>query len=389
MAGTGTFEGANARLHVDTRAAIAQLKALQALAMQTRGQMAGLPPAPIPATHSPLIAPSPNGEIPGSRSGDFKLSTGAANVAVANPVRLASDSKKAIKGTIVNGVHIPDGPAIDAPKRNRGGVMGRASASTASEAAGWTAVGERWSKLGQEFKSGPQLRTEDVTLGPVKVGRSGLQLRSTEALLGPAAIYGVAIYASLRGAAALGDVTESMLAEAVSTGRDFGSVVAEKAKALPGKVVGGIVEGSFGLLFGAAAGAGKFGVGVASLLGFQNNNQADGNIQAYKKVFEDAKYELSRALAPITGAKSRFELEQEGKAELARIKSAAMRAAVEQAAEDAASTAESLLGMGFPGTLDELKSNRGPVFQSYIRKYEEDIDADIRELELSNGGKRE
>lgn len=383
MAGTGTFEGANARLYVDTRAAIAQLKALQALAMQTRGMMTGLPPAPAAATHSPLIAPAPDGRIPGSRSGDFTIAPTGGAIAN-NPGKLASDSKKAVKGTIVNGVHIPDGPALDAPKRNRSGLGGRGSASSASEAAGWAAVGERWSKLGEEFKAGPKLRTEDITLGPVKVGRSGLSLRSSEALLGSAAIYGVAIYASLRGAAALGEVTESALAEAVSSGRDLGVVIAEKAKQLPGKIVGGALSGTLGLIFDASEGVGKFGVGVAALLGFQKTNQADGNIQAYKKVFEDAKYELDQALAPITGAKSRFELEQAGKKELNRIKKDMMDDAILQAEEDAKKTAESLLGMGFPGTLDELRDREGPVYQSYIRKYEAEIDEKL--LSLANEG---
>ncbi len=384
MANERTFEGATARLHVDTAQAFAQLRALRNYARTVRGELAGLPPAAAPATMSPLIAPAPStGMIPGSRSESFTIAP-TGTTALANIGGLSSEAKTSAKGRTVNGVHIPDGPTGEAAKRKKGSMfhLPKGASSSPGKAAGAAAVGERWSTLLAEARGGPNLRTEDVTLGPVKVGRSGLQLRSTEALLGPAAIFGVAIYASLRGAAALGDATESVIAEAEATGRDIGDLLAERAKYLPGKAAAAIVEGPLGLLFDAAEGMGKFGVGVAAVMGM-NGNQASGNVQAYKKIFSDVKTELSDALTVITGGKQNWEKIRDRHKQVERVRQSLKNEASEQALADAKKTAEQLLGMGFPGTLDELRAKGGPVYEAYKAKYFEDVEIELAKAKLN------
>lgn len=384
----GTFRGTGIALFADTSFAMAQLRALQDYARLVRGELGTMPAAPGPVTRSPLIAPSPSGTIPGGRIDNLTMP-------IAKPKGITIDTGTPVtmkRNFNAIPVDIPDEPAAAAPARNRTGAGrgSRGNAASPGDAASGDAMDRHFARMGKQVGAGPVLTNTSLQLGPLSLNGNGANLRGAfMKTLGPAAIFMTAVYAEMRAFAALGESVESALAEAQSSGKDLGDVLVEKAAHIPGRIAAGIVGGGVGLFLDAAEGAGKFGVGVLALLGAQSNGQADGNIQAYKKVFSDAKTDLSDALTGISGGKKSWEikaeLQQAKEGQLKRIRAEAMEAATQQAQEDARKAAEQLLGMGFPGTLDDLNEI---AKRAYMAKYERDIDEKLNDLENTEGVRR-
>lgn len=367
----GTFRGTGIALYADTSFAMAQLKALEAYGRRLKGEMAGLPAVGGPATGSPLLSPKPSGAIPGG-----KISTLANLSGVMQPKGITIDTGTPVtmkRSYDVIPVDIPDEPAAAAPARNRssGGRGSRGNAASPGDAASGSAMDRHFAKMGQQFAQGPKLTNTGINLGPLTLGAGAASLKSVALkTLGPAAAYTAIVLAGVRIAEELGNQVEDAVAEAQRTRKDLGTVLVQRAKDLPGKLGASLLGVAPDLALRAYEGLTKFGVGVHAVLWGQSTGQADGNLQAAEYAFTGLRRDIGDAIAWMMGTPNSTEESKRKFQTWKAAKADAMNAATERANSDAAKVMEQVLGMGLPGTLDEIKRATFDAYNTFYRAEE-------------------
>jgi hypothetical protein len=211
---------------------MAQLKALRDYARLTRGELAGMPVAGTgAATASPLIAPTPSGEIPGSRidyvASDIAIDAGTNKPRQSKPVPTRSNQAKKSSANAASKV---SDKAERAASRKAAAPFAKSFGATSAAAATTESLMDRHKanllgELGQV-----RLESGGATVGGYGFGPKGFALESmVMRTLGPAAGLAVAVGAGIYLGTKASDAGNQIFYEAAERGVTVGTVLRERA----------------------------------------------------------------------------------------------------------------------------------------------------------------
>lgn len=388
-----TFAGASARLYVDTRAAMAQLQALQAYARQTRASMGGLPTAPTSSmTQSPLIAVAPSGAIPGS----------SANITRA---RMSVDAGRATIGSEAAKVGVIESfeqrkaasRAMAADKAARAASKKAASAFanpnftlsdvTASGAAELTAGQQQLANLTKKVQKGVGIGVTGAHVGPYQVSSHGIGLiHAFGQTVGPYAGYLAIGYLGVKTSGAIGRAAMDAVAEAAEQGKTLNEYLFDEG-AWNLAVKGGKKASAAAYeLFDAASSEIRDGIGgVGSILLGETKNKRLLSNWALK--VQQSHEDVSDFVAKLRGEKTSGQRRAEADDQRRVATEIAIASAQRKAEELGKSAAEQLLGMGFPGSLSDLRNEATTAYRTRLLELEAERLKQQRRDD-SNNGKR-
>lgn len=361
------FKGTGISLFADTSFAMAQLRALEAYGRRIREGLAGMPAVPGPSTSSPLLAPRPSGAIPGGRIDTPRLD-------VHTPASISA-TRSTLVAVPAPAPHVANAEPSGAAAKRAQGIPEPSAPSlhhSGGQAASFAAESRSFRPKMPDIGGRPVLTQHGVNLGPLSIGAGAATLRSVALKsMGPVAVYAGALFAAQAAAVTIGNTVESILNEAELKRRDVGDVIKDRLFNLPGAIGAKIVEGFGGIIADIGEGT---AIGLFA--------RSTGDVKAIREIARGWRENLSDFGNTATGGKPAWQLRQEAKADrdrfLARERYWALEKATAQAQEDARKTSEQLLGMGFPGTLDDLNDI---AKRAYMDKYEKDIDDKFNSLD--------
>lgn len=393
MAGGQTFIGASARLYVDTRTAIAQLQTLQAFARRVRSELGGLPVAPSTAiTKSPLIAIAPSGEIPGSSVNVTKarMAADAGNISIG--------TQGAAVGTMQTfSQRRAEARALKVDKASRAASKKAASAFanpnfsmsgvTPSGAAELSAGQQQLANLTKKVQKGVGIGVTGAHIGPYQVSTHGIGLiHAFGQTIGPYAGYLAIGYLGVKTSGAIGRAAMDAVADAAEQGKTLNEYLFDEG-AWNFAVKGGKKASAAAYeLFDAASSEVRDGIGGigAILLGETKNKKLISN---WNLKVQQSHEEVSDFIAKLRGEKTSGQRRAEADDQRRVATEIAIAAANRKAEELGKRAAEQLIGMGFPGTLDDIKSETSAVYRTSLLELEAERLKQQRRDD-SNNGKR-
>lgn len=378
---------------MDTRAAMAQLQALQAYARQTRASMGGLPTAPTSSmTQSPLIAVAPSGAIPGS----------SANITRA---RMSVDAGRATIGSEAAKVGVIESfeqrkaasRAMAADKAARAASKKAASAFanpnftlsdvTASGAAELTAGQQQLANLTKKVQKGVGIGVTGAHVGPYQVSSHGIGLiHAFGQTVGPYAGYLAIGYLGVKTSGAIGRAAMDAVAEAAEQGKTLNEYLFDEG-AWNLAVKGGKKASAAAYeLFDAASSEIRDGIGgVGSILLGETKNKRLLSNWALK--VQQSHEDVSDFVAKLRGEKTSGQRRAEADDQRRVATEIAIASAQRKAEELGKSAAEQLLGMGFPGSLSDLRNEATTAYRTRLLELEAERLKQQRRDD-SNNGKR-
>lgn len=386
MPGQDISGGTYVPVGVDTAKALAELRLVQEQAAATRASVAGLPP-PGPGTAASLstrLTPMPRATVGGRSPAAMKK----ANQAHVTALRQMRRENGVLSGTIP--VHVPStGPSAAGAAAKSGPKSSMFLTPGASSEASMGAWAQHKKRLNKSFTDGFKLESEGARFGVFGVEKGGVSLASAwSRTLGPAMGYFAIAYAGLKVTEAGSEALFSAVEEAASTGRTVGQVIRDRfpdmARKLGGETYASIIGGLEA--FGGPLRTTLLGAAAAIAVGSGQDSYARLAVQKARAASQD----VADAVAWLRGEKSSKQRAAEFDSESEAAIVIAINESKRQAEKDTERVGQQLLGMGFPGTLENLKGAARPdVWVKYdddLRELTKDVRAQRTALANGNTG---
>lgn len=355
--------------------------------------MGGLPTAPTSSmTQSPLIAVAPSGAIPGS----------SANITRA---RMSVDAGRATIGSEAAKVGVIESfeqrkaasRAMAADKAARAASKKAASAFanpnftlsdvTASGAAELTAGQQQLANLTKKVQKGVGIGVTGAHVGPYQVSSHGIGLiHAFGQTVGPYAGYLAIGYLGVKTSGAIGRAAMDAVAEAAEQGKTLNEYLFDEG-AWNLAVKGGKKASAAAYeLFDAASSEIRDGIGgVGSILLGETKNKRLLSNWALK--VQQSHEDVSDFVAKLRGEKTSGQRRAEADDQRRVATEIAIASAQRKAEELGKSAAEQLLGMGFPGSLSDLRNEATTAYRTRLLELEAERLKQQRRDD-SNNGKR-
>lgn len=366
-------QGAHVPVAVNTAEALARLRELELQAARTRAALQNMPAASTSGANNPSLPPVPTPAAPGSKADDFKASTTSPVPPAVVPV--ATRPQKSAVPTVPTPRTAPASAGSGARAS-----MDAATPSTAGADAKLSAMQQHQSRLHQEFAKGPAITNEGLKLGPLTVGADGFSLRSAfTKTVGPAAGYMALAYVGLKAGEGGAEFYFEAVSEAAERGVPINQVLAEKASdpiGIVSDVGGGLLAGTIGAADTLSRPLRTITTATIGLLASLGRN--DGMARDMMLLNQVAQQNVDNLLARLRGEKTTTQIMAAEEEQWQKDLNDALAEASRDAKREAQKAAEQLMGMGFPGTLDELKGD-DRIYRAFAARHHRELEQLVRD----------
>lgn len=368
-------QGVSVPLSANVEKALADLRRVIELAREAKAATDGLP-SPTgqgsPSSHPLTSQRMPRAQIPGGKAADMARPRMAPTTSAAESPALRAAAER---GTPNLSPSVPR--AATNMAANQAHMLAPSSGISrgAAQMATQAAMQNQGTRLAEQIMHGPRMTNGGPALGPVGLKNlaNGSAMGQMMRALGPGAGYAAAAYVGLKTMQSASVGLADAIDEAARTGRDVNSVLAEKIYAggvewsreqaggplrAAAEVVKAVYD-VFGGLGEAAKDRGLWGYvtrafiplsGALAMLGDPRDRA-----EAVKEGIDDY---VDFAMGQHTGGLTRRQQRKRAADDAYEKAMAAVAArAAEMAAKDSERVADQLVGLGFPGTFDQVKNN--------------------------------